>query len=85
MSDIDWPREFDDGDLSEQIEIPLAYLRVKRSTAKAWLIEFEIDKDLNSVEAWLPKSQCALDENAQVIYVPEWLVFEKELEQYEKE
>ncbi len=59
----------------------LQFHRIKHETKAAYLIEFEITKDLESVEAWLPKSECNLLAGNQ-IEVPDWLVDEKDLEAY---
>lgn len=50
---------------------------VKHETPKAWLAIMEDDK-----EVWLPKSQCQLKEN--VMSIPDWLVEEKELNEYDQ-
>ena len=43
-------------------------------TNKAWLL------DLGGYDKiWLPKSQCTLDTDLGVVFIPEWLVEEKGL------
>lgn len=71
---------FDDSG-SEDVE--LRYDSIGRETQQAWLVRFELGKDLYWVEAWLPKSQCSLGSQNN-IFVPRWLVEEKDLEEYEK-
>lgn len=44
----------------------------------AWLIRF------NDSDIWLPKSQCEMHETDDLVYVPEWLVMNEGLENYEK-
>jgi hypothetical protein len=73
------PDEYGDNDI-----FVLFFERVKTETQKAWLIIFESD-GLDIVEAWLPKSECVLNSKKLEIEVPAWLVYEKELEKYEKE
>jgi hypothetical protein len=62
----------------------LNYVCIKHETKAAWLVQFEMTKDLESVEAWLPKSQCALQPD-KLIQVPAWLVYEKDLESYSED
>jgi len=73
------PDEYGDNDV-----FVLAFERVKAETKKAWFVIFESD-GLEIVEAWLPKSECVLNTQKSEIEVPSWLVYEKELEKYEKE
>lgn len=61
--------------------ITLTYERIITETPDAWLIEFELD-GLDSVQAWLPKSQCEIDKPCDLIDVPEWLVAQEELDKY---
>ena len=65
-----------DGDSTQTLK----YERIKHETKSAWLIEFEMI-DLESVEEWMPKSQCALLGNNR-IEVQQWLIDEKGLEGY---
>jgi hypothetical protein len=60
--------------------IILKYSRIKQETKNAWLVEF--GEGLDADEAWLPKSQCSLLTDNE-IEVPEWLILENELEDYE--
>ena len=62
----------------------LEFVSIKHETKAAWLVQFEMTKDLETVEEWLPKSQCILFLSAKTIQVPAWLVYEKDLEQYDK-
>ncbi len=55
--------------------IELQYDAVLKETDNAWLIEFE-----PSVEVWIPKSQCGEPDGT--IEIKEWLVTEKELDEY---
>lgn len=63
--------------------VELAFLTILRETPKAWHVRFVLKKDLTNDEAWLPKSQCDLEEGVDRVWVPRWLVTEKELEDYE--
>lgn len=63
--------------------LELNYDEVVTETPRAWLIRFPMDDDLNNKEEWLPKSMCHLHEPSKTIEVPEWLVYEKEIEDYE--
>lgn len=64
-------------------DVQLKYDSLGRETAQAWLVRFELGKDLQWVEAWMPKSQCSLG-SGNTIWAPQWLVTEKNLEAYEK-
>jgi len=75
----DW---YDYDDEPEEEDFVLDYIEVRHETKQAWLVQFEMTDDLESVEAWLPKSQCALLPKKQ-IQVPAWLVYEKDLEMYD--
>jgi hypothetical protein len=44
-----------------------------KETPDAWLL------DMGDEKVWFPKSQCELDEDEQIIDVPEWLAIEKGL------
>lgn len=68
----------DDGNDSVQLK----YESLGRETKAAWLVRFEITKDLDTVEEWLPKSRCSLGKN-DTIWAPKWLVDEKGLGCYE--
>jgi len=59
--------------------------RVIQESKKAWHIEFPMDDNLDNVTCWLPKSQCTLRAEAKKIQVPEWLVIENDLEDYEND
>jgi hypothetical protein len=63
--------------------VELAFETIIHETRKAWCVRFPMKKDLTNDEAWLPKSQCDLEEGADRVWVPRWLVTEKELENYE--
>ena len=76
--DVDWGEPSEEED-----DFYLSFICIKRETKQAWLIQFEMTDDLESVEAWLPKSQCHILTGAQIIQVPAWLVYEKDLEQYD--
>lgn len=80
--DEDWDRFYDypDENMPERV---LKFNRIVRQTLLAWLIEFEVTKNLDAIEAWLPKSQCHITGRENTIEVPEWLVEEKELWDYE--
>lgn len=79
MYDLDDFYGFDDGG-SEEIEC--RFIAIARETKAAYLITFEIDEDFEPVQHWLPKSQVQI--NGKSIFIPRWLVSEKELEAYEK-
>lgn len=65
-------------------EIPIRYLHKERETPMAYLLTFELFGDFSKpVQAWLPKSQCSFGSKG-IIYVPQWLVDDKELEAYEE-
>lgn len=56
---------------------------IQHETNSAWLLSLD-----GEIEIWLPKSQCELIRNPSngvtgVIQIPEWLIFEKELEEYQ--
>lgn len=60
-------------------------VRVKTETSNAWLIEFEPSK----VE-WIPKSPCEyhghdFKTELDMITIPQWLVEDRELENYAEE
>ena len=61
------------------------FLAVARETEKAWLLTFEIAEDFSPVQAWIPKSQCDMGRDPGVIFIPQWLIEEKELEKYAEE
>ena len=75
----DW---YDYDDEPQELDFVLDYISINRETKQAWLVQFEMTESLEYVEAWLPKSQCALLPKMQ-IQVPAWLVYEKDLEQYD--
>lgn len=50
------------------------YKKIEHETEKAWQIVF----DSGQIE-WLPKSQCRIDKTKNVIYIPQWLVDDKDL------
>jgi len=79
--------DYDDFDPDEGADdgMVLSFERVKAETKKAWLVVFESDGLEIVEEAWLPKSECVLNTQKSEIEVPSWLVYEKELEKYEKE
>ena len=68
----------------EPVFLTLEFNRIVHETKAAWLIEWEIDKDLESIQSWLPKSECTITLEDKIL-VPEWLVEEKDLESYEVE
>lgn len=47
---------------------------VIRETEKAWLFKTDHDE-----QYWLPKSQCTWDDDTHRMWVPNWLVEEKEM------
>jgi len=59
--------------------VTLSFERVETDTAAAWLVVFEEEE---GVQAWMPKSRCELDLEAGKIRAPQWLVEEKEIEDY---
>ncbi len=65
-------------------EIECRFLLIARETKAAYLITFEIDEDMRPVQAWLAKSQVSISTTTNSIYIPRWLVTDKELESYEK-
>jgi hypothetical protein len=63
--------------------VDLGFSSVETETADAWLIVFEVGtRGKKDVEAWMPKSQCEIDEKSRTIAVPLWLVEKKGLEAY---
>ena len=48
------------------------YEKILIETQKAWLVGISDD-----FEVWLPKSECKLDNENNIIYIPFWLVSEK--------
>lgn len=81
---------YDEGDYydrpsfhSNKEHVELAFSSVIKETPKAWYIRFPMKKDLTNDDVWLPKSQCEMEDGADRIWVPRWLVTEKELEDYE--
>lgn len=63
--------------------VVLAFERIVAETPDAWLLDFGMnEEDLHPVEHWLPKSQCDLLSDTE-IEVPEWLVLEKGIDEYE--
>lgn len=65
--------------------VVLKFERIVKESEKAWLVEFPMDDELNNVTCWLPKSQCKIRLQDKQIQVPQWLVEEKELEDYQDE
>jgi hypothetical protein len=56
-------------DISED---ELEYDEIKAETSKAWLLIMATSRKI-----WWPKSICSLDEDAQILTVPHWLVLKK--------
>jgi hypothetical protein len=50
----------------------LCYEEIITQTDKAWLLKMDV-----GTEIWWPKSQCTLDEEECMIFVPHWLVLKK--------
>lgn len=63
-------------------DVELRYDSIGRETKDARIVRFELGKDLEWVECWLPKSETSLGKN-NTIWVPRWLVERHELEKYE--
>ena len=49
------------------------YNTIVKTTAKAWLL------DIQDQQVWVPKSQCTIDSQSQIIKMPEWLAEDKNL------
>lgn len=83
----DWSDSYPDDNYDEQdIDfLALGFTRVIRESKLAWLVEFEICANLESVDAWLPKSECHIDLKENTIHVPAWMAHEKGLEHYHRE
>lgn len=63
----------------EMHEVP--YAEVITSTDLAWYIDFgDGDGMDDGTKAWLPMSQCELDSDNKVVWIPYWLLVDKELE-----
>lgn len=65
--------------------VVLNFERVIQESKKAWHIEFPMDDNLDNVSCWLPKSQCKIRIEEKKIQVPEWLVAENDLEDYQED
>jgi phosphoribosylaminoimidazole carboxylase (NCAIR synthetase) len=88
MFDIEdhYPDYFEDEDRELDNKYTLLVLnfeRVIQESKKAWLVEFPMDDELNNVTCWLPKSQCKVRLQDKKIQVPQWLVEENDLEDYQ--
>jgi hypothetical protein len=59
--------------VSDRERLRIEYEEIEEETDKAWLLLVEEDS------VWLPKSQCSIDEDRNLIYVPVWLAEQKEL------
>jgi hypothetical protein len=66
-------------------EVELKYLMLARETRAAWFITFEINEKFEPVQHWLPKSQCRIVPELNLIYVPQWLVDSNDLHEYRKD
>jgi len=51
--------------------IVVEYIRIVTQTHLAWLLE------TTEGNIWFPKSECTIDEDNQVLELPEWLAYEK--------
>lgn len=60
----------------EPEEIP--FVRILRETSKAYRIRFDENFPLPKDE-WIPKSQVTIDEDEEIVLMPEWLAIEKGL------
>lgn len=60
----------------------LHYDEIIARTDRAWLLQFGDNEDEDRVQVWLPWSQCRINVEACTITAPEWLIVEKELEDY---
>lgn len=58
--------------------VDLKFNQIVHSTDLAWLIEFEHDKEA----IWIPKSQCEVDEDDNIVTMRETVAVEKEIEGY---
>lgn len=56
------------------------YKELIKETEKAWLVSYG-----DSEEIWLPKSICSINEEKGILYIPEWLALECEIENYIEE
>lgn len=70
---------------NKQTLLVLNFERVIQESKMAWHIEFPMDDELNNVTCWLPKSQCKIRLQDKKVQVPQWLVEEKDLEDYQDE
>lgn len=53
---------------------PYHYDNLEHETDEAWLLRMDV------YNIWFPKSQCNINEDEEIIEVPEWLAIEKGLE-----
>lgn len=60
------------------VDIEYDYIDFEKETKHAHFVVIE-DNGLDEKAVWLPKSQIEIDENHEVITMPEWLAQEKEL------
>ena len=59
--------------------ITIDFEEIKHETDLAWLLLLDGSDPFDPVQVWLPRSQCEIDEELGVAYVPEWLAIEKDL------
>ena len=85
LDELDGFHEMDDFGDDNREEIECKFMQIARETKAAYLITFEIDAEFKPVQAWLPKSQVTISMSRPgIIFIPRWLVEDKELESYEK-
>lgn len=57
--------------------VELKFDDIVHATERAYLLQFDQER------VWLPKSEVKIDEKAQTVECPPWLVEKNSLEQYE--
>lgn len=77
-----WPDDFDENGFYRSGRSHFHYDQILSETPRAWFIRFPMKSDLTNDDVWLPKSQCDIVESEKTIEVPEWLIAEKNLEEY---
>jgi hypothetical protein len=67
-----------------QRTVYLEFDQVLKETGAAWFVRFPMKDDLTNDDIWFPKSQCDIpDAEQKIIEVPQWLVDEKDISEYE--